>query len=216
MTIIEIFAKGKWAMWPLLAFSILTISIIIERIIYIFYHNLETKTVAKNILNFIRNNDIKGAKEYCQKCDKKLISAQIVLSGLDTAELGQHNMEKVMETKSSEKINQLERGFNLLVALGSLAPITGFLGTVSGMISAFQSIASAAEVNAQLVASGIFEALITTAYGLLIAIIAIAGYNFFSFFIDKFVAEIENLGSEIITTLLKINNKTQVTLNENN
>jgi biopolymer transport protein ExbB len=111
-------------------------------------------------------------------------------------------MEKAIEAEAAEKINMLERGFNLLVALGSIAPITGFLGTVSGMISAFKSIKDAADVNAQLVAGGIFEALITTAYGLAIAIIAIAGYNIFAHFVDRFTADVEQTGSDVITSLL--------------
>jgi biopolymer transport protein ExbB len=70
------------------------------------------------------------------------------------------------------------------------------------MISAFQSIANAADINAQLVAGGIFEALITTAYGLSIALVAIAAYNLFAYFVDRFAANVEEAGNEIISTLL--------------
>jgi len=70
------------------------------------------------------------------------------------------------------------------------------------MISAFNSIATAADVNAQLVAGGIFEALITTAFGLAIAIVAITGYNLFAHFIDRFAADIEEAGNELITVIL--------------
>jgi len=112
-----------------------------------------------------------------------------------------------MEAEAGEKIGSLENGFNLLVALGSIAPITGFLGTVSGMISAFRSIANAADVNAQLVAGGIFEALITTAFGLAIAIAAITAYNIFAHVVDKFAARIEKAGSEVVTRILLSSNK---------
>jgi biopolymer transport protein ExbB len=70
------------------------------------------------------------------------------------------------------------------------------------MIGAFKAIANAADVNAQLVAGGIFEALITTAFGLAIAIVAITGYNIFTHVVDKFAAEVEKSGSEIITGIL--------------
>jgi biopolymer transport protein ExbB len=202
MTLFDLFQKGEWAMWPLLVFSIITVSVIIERFIYILTHKLSIRKVARNTLEEINNNNIDGAREYCKKCKKRILGAHVILSALNMARLGEHRMEKAIEAEASEKINEMERGLNILVALGSLAPITGFLGTVSGMINAFQSIAAAADVNAQLVANGIFEALITTAYGLLIAIVAIAAYNFFSFLVDKFTADIEQLGSDIITAVL--------------
>jgi len=111
-------------------------------------------------------------------------------------------MEKAVQTYSAEKINKLERGFNLLVAMGSIAPITGFLGTVTGMIGAFQSIMNAADVNAQIVAKGIFEALITTAYGLIIAIIAISFYNIYIHFVDRFTTEVEEVSTDLINTIV--------------
>lgn len=131
-----------------------------------------------------------------------ILEGQELIAGLKVHSLGEHRMERAMETEASERINALESGFDLLVAVGSIAPITGFLGTVSGMIGAFQSIANAADVNAQLVAGGIFEALITTAFGLIIAIVAITAYNIFAHIVDKFAAEVEEGGSNIVTRIL--------------
>ncbi len=202
LTLFDLFAKGQWAMWPLLIFSIITVTIILERLIYIFYHNLSIAKVSKNVLEKIKERNIEGAKEFLRNCKKRIACAPIILSGLNVLELGEHRMEKVIEAGAAGKISELERGFYILVALGSLAPITGFLGTVSGMITAFQSIANASDVNAQLVANGIFEALITTAFGLVIAIVAVAGFNFLSFFVDKFIADMEQLGNEVLGSAL--------------
>jgi biopolymer transport protein ExbB len=88
---------------------------------------------------------------------------------------------------------------NILTALGSLSPLTGFLGTVTGMIGAFRSIAEATEVNAQIVAGGIYEALITTVFGLIVAIIAMISHSVYTHFIDKFVADIEKNCSMLIS-----------------
>lgn len=205
ITLLDFFNKGGWAMWPLLVFSITTVSIILERIFYIFYHNLSVKKIRNNVIPNIIENKINEAKNYLKNCNKRVLGAKIFLSGLDMASFGEHRMEKAIETEAAEKIFQLERGFNLLISIGSLAPLTGFLGTVSGMISAFRAIANATDVNAQLVAGGIFEALITTAYGLIIAIVAIAGYNIFTHIVDKFSADIEEIGSEMITSVLGLN-----------
>ncbi|MDR1148761.1 MAG: MotA/TolQ/ExbB proton channel family protein, partial [Spirochaetaceae bacterium] len=83
-------------------------------------------------------------------------------------------------------------------ALGSVAPLTGFLGTVSGMIGAFKSIAEASEVNAQIVANGIYEALITTVFGLIIAIVAMVANSLLTHTVDNFAADAEKSCSEVI------------------
>ncbi|HOJ64272.1 MAG TPA: MotA/TolQ/ExbB proton channel family protein [Spirochaetota bacterium] len=202
ITLIQFFKLGGWAMWPLLIFSIATISLILERLIYILIHNLKVDDIAASVLQKLRENDIEGAKEICKKSKKNKIASIILLRGLEMSHLGEHRMENIIATEAAKKINDLERGFNFLIALGSLSPITGFLGTVSGMITAFRDIANAADVNAQLVANGIFEALITTAYGLIIAIVAIAGYNIFSHIVDNFTKDIELAGSEIVTAII--------------
>ncbi len=199
----EYFKLGGWAMWPLLLFSIMTLSLIIERFIAIFIlNNLTVSSINEKVMELLNKKDLKGAIDYCSGFKKKYIGAKILLSGLKMAKLGEHRMEKAIESEAADNINKLERGFNLFVALGSLAPITGFLGTVTGMINAFTSIANASDVNAQLVASGIYEALITTVYGLIIAIFAVSAYYLYSYFIEKFSADIEQSGTSIINSIL--------------
>ncbi len=202
MSLIDMFQLGGWAMWPLLIFSIAVLSIIIERTVFFLLHNLMVKDVKNNIVNMIKEQKIGEVLEYCVSCPEKVISARIFYAGISVCSLGEHRMEKAMETEASEKISSLEAGFNFLLAIGSIAPITGFLGTVSGMIQAFSSIAHADEVNAQLVAGGIFEALITTAYGLSIAIVAVSAYYILIHIVDNFSSRIEEAGSEIVTNLL--------------
>jgi len=203
INLLEYFKLGGWAMWPLLLFSIMTLSLIIERFIAIFIlNNLGVSAIYEKVIEFLNKKDIKGAIKYCSDFKKKYIGAQVLLSGLKMSKLGEHRMEKAIEAEAVDNINKLERGFNLLVALGSLAPITGFLGTVTGMINAFTSIANASDVNAQLVASGIYEALITTVYGLIIAIFAISAYYLYSYFIEKFSADIEQSGTSVINSIL--------------
>jgi len=113
----------------------------------------------------------------------------------------ERHAERAGETEAMTCIKSLENGFNFLVALGSVSPLTGFLGTVSGMIGAFRSIAQATEVNAQIVANGIYEALITTVFGLIIAIVAMISHSIFSHIVDKFVAEVEKTCSNVIAEI---------------
>ncbi|MDR2133618.1 MAG: MotA/TolQ/ExbB proton channel family protein [Treponema sp.] len=117
----------------------------------------------------------------------------------------EHRAERAAETEAMSCINSLENGFNFLTALGSLSPLTGFLGTVSGMIGAFRSIAEATEVNAQIVANGIYEALVTTVFGLIIAIIAMVFHSIFTHIVDRFAADVEQACSELITEIAEQN-----------
>jgi len=202
MTLQELLQLGGWAIWPLMVFSVATVALIIERTLYIIFHNLKVSDTKEILLEMIDRKDFAGAMDHCNRAGRRLISPRIFLAGLEIRHLGEHRIEKAMELEASRRINGLENGFDLLIAIGSIAPITGFLGTVSGMIGAFQSIATAENVNAQLVAGGIFEALITTAFGLIIAIAAITVYNLFAHIVDKFTKQLEEAGGEIVTRIL--------------
>jgi biopolymer transport protein ExbB len=129
------------------------------------------------------------------------MGARILLTLVNRSGLSEHRLEKAVEAEAMNCITSLENGFNFLTALGSLSPLTGFLGTVSGMIGAFRSIAEATEVNAQIVANGIYEALITTVFGLIIAIIAMSAYSLFTHVVDKFAAQVEIVCSELINKI---------------
>ncbi len=202
MALKELIIMGGWAMWPLMFFSVATLGIILEKVIHLLVHNMRVDDIHDALLQNLENGNMDEAMSACQAFPKRKVGASIFLAGMKVSFLGESRMEKAMETEAADRIGSLESGFNLLIALGSIAPITGFLGTVSGMIGAFKAIANAADVNAQLVAGGIFEALITTAFGLAIAIVAITGYNVFAHVVDKFAARVEKNGSEIITRIL--------------
>ena len=189
-------------MWPLLFFSVATIAIALERTIHLIFNNLHMDDLKEEVEKFIRSNDVAGAKQYLSTKTKRRIGARILTALMSQSHLSEHRMEKAAEAEASTCINSLENGFNFLTALGSLSPLTGFLGTVSGMISAFKSIAEATEVNAQIVANGIYEALITTVFGLVIAIIAMLSHSILTHIVDKFAGEVEKSCSDIITKLM--------------
>jgi biopolymer transport protein ExbB len=156
----------------------------------------------RNVMAYVRQKDIEGAKAYLGKITKRLMGARILLALLNHVGQSEHLMEKAAETEAQNCINELENGFDFLAALGSVSPLTGFLGTVSGMIGAFKSIAEAAEVNAQIVANGIYEALITTVFGLIIAIIALVSNSLLTHAVDNFAARAERSCSEVILDLV--------------
>ncbi|MDR1949989.1 MAG: MotA/TolQ/ExbB proton channel family protein [Spirochaetaceae bacterium] len=200
-SLLALFQMGGVFMWPLLFFSVATVAIALDRIVYLLYHNLRMEDLKKAVEGYIRSGDIAGARDYLSALTKRRMGARILLTLVNRSNLPEHRMEKAVETEALGCVNSLESGFNFLTALGSLSPLTGFLGTVSGMIGAFKSIAEATEVNAQIVANGIYEALITTVFGLIIAIIAMIAHSLFTHVVDRFAADVERVCSELITNL---------------
>jgi len=197
-TLLELFFMGGVFMWPLLLFSIAALAITLERGTYLFYHNLKLGDLKEKVEEAIRNGNMGEAKEFLENCSRRRMGARILLTLVTKHELSEHRLEKAVEAESLSCISSLENGFNFLTALGSIAPITGFLGTVSGMIGAFRSIAEATDVNAQIVASGIYEALITTVFGLCIAIVAMSAHSIFAHMVDRFASELEIVCSDLI------------------
>jgi biopolymer transport protein ExbB len=206
-SLLELFKLGGVFMWPLAAFSVATLAIGVERLFYLIYHDLRLNVINLKVSDYIKNRDFQGAADYLAPLTKRAMGARILLALVKRATPAQsklfseRNVERAVETESMVCIDSLESGFNFLVALGSLSPLTGFLGTVSGMIGAFRSIAEATEVNAQIVANGIYEALITTVFGLIIAIVAMVFHSIFTHIVDKFAAEVEKNCSDLIAEI---------------
>jgi biopolymer transport protein ExbB len=200
-SVLELFKMGGIFMWPLLFFSIAAVAITVERTIYLLYHNLKLDDLRKNVEQAIWDKTFEETKEYLENLTKRRMGARILLALVSRQGLSEHRLEKAVEAEALSCISSLENGFNFLTALGSLSPLTGFLGTVSGMIGAFKSISEAADVNAQIVASGIYEALITTVFGLVIAIVAMSAHSVFTHIVDKFASDVEIVCSDLIITL---------------
>ncbi len=204
--LIELFKLGGPFMWVLLAFSIATFALVIERCIYLFWHDCSVSSISRQVKELLHQNKKDEAEKILSSFSRRKTAATVLLALLQNSKFGESRMEKAAESEAQERIRRMENGFSYLTALSSLAPLTGFLGTVSGMIGAFKSIADATDVNAQLVAGGIYEALITTVFGLIIAIVALVAYNLFVQKVDVFAAETSKAVNDIIPELLGAKN----------
>lgn len=201
-SLIELFNLGGPFMWVLFVFSIATLTIIIERCIYIFWHDCKVTPLSNKVKLMLREGKKDEAEKMLSELSHKKTAATILYALLSNSKFGEARMENAAECEAQERLRRMENGFNYLTALSSIAPLTGFLGTVSGMIGAFKSIAAATDVNAQLVANGIYEALITTVFGLIIAIAALVAYNLLVQRVDTFAAETSKCINDLIPELL--------------
>ncbi|HKK70477.1 MAG TPA: MotA/TolQ/ExbB proton channel family protein [Candidatus Krumholzibacteria bacterium] len=201
----QLFIAGGNFMWGLLAAAILALAVILERAFTLAKARTNTRRLIGSVITTLRSDGVNEAAQVCERTRGPI--AAILHSGLLRAERGPEAVEKAIETSGTIEMAFLERGLVALSAVANTAPLLGFLGTVSGMISAFEAIANADNVNAKLVASGISEALITTASGLIIAIPASLGHSFFLSIIDRFIIEMEETSAELVEELTQIGHR---------
>ena len=148
----------------------------------------------------INNNDINGAKLICDDTNNPI--ARMILKGLNKIENSLKNIETSIENVGKIEIYNLEKNLSLLATISGAAPMMGFLGTVTGMIQAFISIAQEeGAVSPKLLSSGIYEAMITTATGLFVGIVAYLAYNYLVSRVEKLIHRMEYSTIEFIETL---------------
>lgn len=177
------------------------LALAIERIIYLNLATTNTKKLLKKVEDALDSGGVDAAKEVCRNTRGPL--ASIFFQGLDRAEHGIDVVEKSVISYGGVQMGLLERGLSWIQLFISIAPMLGFLGTVIGMISAFDSIQMAGDVSPQLVASGIKVALITTLFGLVVAIILQIFYNYILEKIDSIVVSMEDASISLVDLVVK-------------
>ncbi len=198
----EKYTKGGIFMHFLLTASLIALVFIIERLFTLFRARINVRKLMGDIVKTLQAEGVDAAMKVCERTRGPI--AAILHSGLLRAGRGPDAVKEAIETAGSIETSFLERGLVAIATVAQVAPLLGFLGTVSGMISAFASIAAAEQVSAKVVASGIEEALITTATGLIIAIPASIGHSFFVSQIDRFVLEMEEASAELVNELIEL------------
>ena len=190
---LEIFIKGGPVMYPLLACSILVLTVIIERALFWISVDMHRdRHLIDEVLELCRAGDwesvrmkTKGSKDFIIK---------ILVTGIVHREF---SMTKAMESAAAEEIRKLRRYMGVLDTMITVAPLLGIFGTVIGIIMSFEALGSAGIEHPQAVTAGIAQALITTATGLGIAILSVFPYNFFNLRIEKAVLNIEKYATSL-------------------
>ncbi len=185
--------------WPLLACLVVGIVTIIWKFFDLFTKSARTKKILGEVDGLLEDHRIEEALEATRNSDAP--AAKILYAGLDRQEEGTERVMKAIENQGLIELSKLESGLVILATLTNVAPLFGFLGTVIGMIIAFQSIEAAGEVEATLVAGGIKVALLTTAVGLVIAIPVSISHNYFVARIDSLVIDMEESAQKMIDML---------------
>jgi biopolymer transport protein ExbB len=201
--LIKYFEQGGPMMWLLLICAVLGLTFIIERMWVLMRSKIRTdEFLTKVRAALLKKRSVKQAIAVCEEYRGPI--AAIMKAGLLKYGSTEEEIEKNIEIAATHELARLERGLAVLASVANVAPLIGFLGTVTGMIEAFDSLAQVAQPDPRVVASGISQALITTASGLLVAVPTLVFYNWFSAMISRFVLEMETASNLLLETFIEM------------
>ncbi len=186
----ELFAKGGWLMYPLLALGGVTIYIFVERYIAIRNANKIDKEFMERIRDYIYQGKVSAAVELCRSFDTPI--ARMIEKGIMRIGRPMSDVQSAVENVANLEVSKLEENLPFLAMISGGAPMIGFLGTVLGMVRTFMDMSAAGgTVDMSLLAGGMYVAMVTTVAGLVVGIPAYFGYNYLVARIEKLVFRME-------------------------
>lgn len=192
--------KGGFIMIPLIVLSLVSIYIFFERWIALRKAASDDATFMKKIKDYIHEGEIESAENLCKKIDTPY--SRLILKGISRIGRPMNDVLVAIENVGNIEVARLGKGFTWLATTAAGAPMLGFLGTVTGMVKAFFSLASAGNnANISILANGIYEALVTTVAGLIVGIIALFAYNYLSARVNHVMNQLENKTMEFMDLL---------------
>ena len=202
---VQYFHDGGNFMWPILVALVFGLGFTLERIYSLMMSRIDSKTFFDDITKIIDNDGADAALELCEQTQGPV--SAIFHAGLSRLHRGLAEVEKAIQNAGALEMAFLEKNMIWLNAVITIAPMLGFTGTVIGMISAFDAIKAANDISPAVVAGGISQALLTTAFGLVVAMIIQTFQNLFVSRIDKLVLEMEEQSVKIMDHLYEAETK---------
>lgn len=200
LSLLELTLDGGWIMIPLVVMLLVSIYILIERYIVINRASKEDPSFMQRIRDYIHEGEIDSAIKLCKKTDTPY--SRLILKGVTRIGRPMNDVLVAIENTGNIEISALGKGFTWLSTTAAGAPMLGFLGTVTGMIDAFFSLASAGTAaNITVLSSGIYQALVTTVAGLIVGIIALFAYNYLVSRVNRVMNNMEGKTMEFMDLL---------------
>ncbi|MBI2871297.1 MAG: MotA/TolQ/ExbB proton channel family protein [Candidatus Omnitrophica bacterium] len=199
----EVIQKGGPLMIPILGCSVLAMAFVIERLVHLYRAQIDTQAFLTQIKRVLAKGGGREAVELCNRTPGPV--SHILRAGILDREKGKAQIRESIEDAALFEVPRLERNLNLLATIAHISPLLGLLGTVTGMIRAFQVLqekaGGLAPINPADLAGGIWEALITTAAGLLVAIPTYVAYNYLVSRVNGFVLDMERSATQLVQIL---------------
>ena len=199
------FLEGGAFMWPILLTLLFGLAFVIERAYSLMMSAVDSQTFFESVSQSIKENGTDAAVQVCSETEGPV--ASIFHAGLSKMSRGLDEVEKAIQNAGAIEMAFLEKNMIWLNAVITIAPMLGFTGTVVGMIAAFDAIKAANDISPAVVAGGISQALLTTAFGLIVAMIIQTFQNVFVARIDKFVLDMEEQSIKILDHLQELESK---------
>ena len=194
------FLEGGWGwMLPVLVCLVIGLAVAIERMLYLSFANINTKKFIAQFEKTLNEKGVEAAKDLCRNTRGPI--ASIYYQGLDRLDQGMDAVEKAVVSYGSVQTGNMESGLSWVGLFIALAPMLGFMGTVVGMIEAFDQIQAAGDISPTVVAGGIKVALLTTLMGLIAAVILQLFYNYIISKIDNLVNAMEDASITLVDIL---------------
>ena len=199
----EFMQKGGPIMWPILLCSVIAFAIILERLVRLRQEQIDTKVFMEQISKSLKRNKVMEALDLCDRTGGPI--AAILKAGTLKHDRPRHEIREAIEDAAIHEVPRLERNLPVLATVAHVAPLLGLLGTVTGLVKAFQVIENKATVlnpvNPGNLAGGIWEALLTTVFGLCVAIPTYVAYNYLVSRVDGFVLDMERSATDLMNIL---------------
>src|SRR6185503_7979380 len=193
---------SEWVLWLLIALSVLSVAVMVERAFFLSAGgHFDFETIGKELLRFLRDGDVGGARRALG--DARGPESQVAAAGLDQVGRGSDAISEAMASTKSRLRLDMERNLGVLGTLGNNAPFIGLFGTVLGIIKAFADLARNQGGGAGAVMSGISEALVATAVGLMVAIPAVVAFNFFQNKVRRALGRVDSIAHMVLATFSK-------------
>ena len=199
------FLEGGAFMWPILLTLLFGLAFVIERAYSLMMSAVDSETFFDSVSQSIKENGTDAAVQVCRETEGPV--ASIFHAGLSKMSRGLEEVEKAIQNAGAIEMAFLEKNMIWLNAVITIAPMLGFTGTVVGMIAAFDAIKAANDISPAVVAGGISQALLTTAFGLIVAMIIQTFQNVFVARIDKLVLDMEEQSIKILDHLQELESK---------
>jgi biopolymer transport protein ExbB len=201
LRLIDLIAKGGFIMVPLFIVGIFALFLFLERYFYIRKSGYIDPNFVNNIRERLLQNNIRGAIDYC--ATSRFPVARLIEKGLNRMGSPIRDIEVAIENTAKVEIYKMERNLGLLSAVAAIAPMMGFLGTVVGMIKAFYDISVSDNISIGIIASGIYQKMITSATGLIIGMLGYIFYSYLNTMIDRVVNKMEMTAIDFMDILYK-------------
>jgi biopolymer transport protein ExbB len=189
MSLIELLMKGGIVMIPIGILSIVSIYVMIERFIFIRQASRIEPNIVNNLRDFISRGDIRAAQAYCKNLNSP--TGRVIEKGVNRVGKSLRDIESAMESASNVEVMKMERHMGYLGLIAGIAPMLGFIGTISGIIKIFYNISLTDNISIGIIAGGLYEKMITSGSGLVVGVVAYFGYHILNQLIDRYMLKLE-------------------------